>query len=83
MRCEDGLCPLLFLRQDTEHGQATREQPLSRDGTPELSQQESVRFRLDVVGDEARTPLGHDVIGRGYRTPVVGVVSVQEGEDGA
>ena len=69
--------------RDAEHGQATREQPLSRDGAPELSQQERVRFRLDVVGDEARPSLGHDALGRGDRAPVVGVVSVQKREDGA
>ncbi len=48
-------CSVLFRREDRHDRQSACQQPLTGNRPPELSDQQRVRFGLDVVGDEART----------------------------
>ena len=65
------------------HRQTTSQQPFARDRPAELSEEQRVGLRLDVVGDEARALFRSDPARHGNRARVISVGGVQECEDGA
>ena len=67
-------CPWLFA---PPRGALTGNRP------PELSDQQVVSLGLDIVGDEARTLFGCEGTGHGDRASMVGVVCIEQSEDGA
>src|SRR5438445_2230079 len=73
----------LFRRKNRNDRQPARQQPLASDGSSQLSEEERVGFRLDVVGDEARPPFGRELTSHGNRARMVGIVGVEQREDGA
>ena len=48
---------LLLCWKSAHNRQPSRQQPLTRDHSPKLADQEGVSFGLDVVRDEARPPV--------------------------
>ncbi len=55
----------------------------SRASPSELPQEQCVAFRFNVVGNEARPPLGRDAQSHGDRACMVRVVGIEQREDGA
>ena len=74
---------LLFGGQRANDRQSARQQPLSSDHSPELPHEERVRFRFDVVGDEARARFGRNVTRHRHSTCVIGIVGIEQSENGA
>ena len=74
---------LLFGGERAQDRQPARQQPLASYQSSELSHEERVGFRLDIVGDEARPPLGRDVTGHGHRARMVRIISVEQRKDRA
>src|SRR5438128_6156579 len=74
---------LLFRGKSAQDRQPPRQQPLASYQSSELSHEECVGLRLDIVGDEARSPFRSNVTRHGDRSRMIRVVSVEQRENGA
>ena len=78
------LSGVLFFAGEYSHDrQAAGQQPLTRNRPSELPYEECVRFRFDVIGDEAGARLGRDLTRHRDGTGMVGIVCVEQSENGA
>ena len=68
---------LLFRGESAQDRQAARQEPLASYQSSKLSHEECVGFRLDIVGDEARSPFGSNVTRYGDRSRMIRVVGVE------
>jgi len=74
----------LLVRRERPHDrQSAFEQPFARDRPAEFSQKERVCLRFDVIRDETGSLFGSDLVCHLDSPRVIGVVGVEEGEDGA
>ena len=80
----ENLSAFLFFRGQHPHDrQSACQQPLTGDRPSELPYEECVRFRFDVVGDEAGARVGRDVTRHGDGTCMVRIVCIEQRENGA
>ena len=83
MPSENLLGALFFRGERPYHRQAASQQPFARDRPAELSEEQCVCLGFDVVRDETRPLFGRDLACHGNRARVIGVIGVEECEDGA
>jgi hypothetical protein len=75
--------PFLFTGKDPEDWETSPQKPLQCQGAAEFMQEQSVSFRFNIVGDEARASLRCDSLRSPHRALVVSVIGVEQGENGA
>jgi hypothetical protein len=75
--------PFLFTGKDPDHRETSSQKPLQRQSAAEFVQEEGVSFCFNIVGDEARPSLRCDSLCSLNSALVIGVICVQQGEDGA
>jgi len=74
---------LLFRWMNRHDRQPACEQPLTGNRSSELPHEQCVRFGFDVVRDKARALLGRDAASHGDCTRMVGVVCIEQSQNGA
>jgi len=74
---------LLFSGEYSDDRQTAGQQPLTGNRPSELSQEECVRFRFDVIGDETGPGFGCDFTRHHHGLRVVGIIRVEQRENGA
>lgn len=80
----EDLSGFLFFRGEYAHDRQTAcKQPLTGNCASELPCEKCVRFRFDVIGDEAGARFGRDVTCHRDGTCMVGIVCIEQSENGA
>jgi hypothetical protein len=72
---------LFFAWRRSHDRQAACKQPLTGNGASQLAQNERVRLRLDVVGNETGPLFRSDLPRHGYGLGVIRIVSIEQGEN--
>lgn len=79
----EDLSGFLFFRGEYPNDrQSVCQQPLTGNRPPKLPQEERVRFRFDITSDEARACFGRDVTRHRHCTYMVGIVCIEQSENG-